>query len=235
MKHLIFDFNGPIINADNFYEDRSKRVAKIFEAKWTPRFQEIWQAYYILLSIGEMNIKEYYNKVAESLEMKVIGKRTEWHIEEDRLFIQGERLADDNLPHYLTKLRENYPKMKIGLLSNYVQHWVTETLDNHNIRKYFDVVVISDRMHIRKRDLKIYKLTADVMGVPAYDCGYIGDTIEDLESSRRIAMKPIFIPGEETDPKNFPMIKNIGEIEQYLHYEASNKEASAQRYLNSII
>jgi len=223
MKHLIFDYNGPIVKAENFCENRSKRIANIFEAEWTPRFQEIWTDNYDLLSVGEIDIKDYYNIIAESLDRKIKKSNETWHIAEDKKFIEGDRLVDENIPQYLKELRENYPQMKIGLLSNYVQHWVTESLDRYDLRRCFDVIIVSDRVKMLKPDSRIYRLTANVMGVPAYDCGYVGDSINDLTAARQAAMKTIFMVGEESDPESHSLVDNLGELEQYLSYEKPKK------------
>jgi len=223
MKHIIFDYNGPIIKADNFYENRSKRIADIFDSEWTLGFQEVWRINYALLSVGKIGLKDYYNNIAKALGKETRGKKDKWHIEEDKLFVQGDTLADENIPQYLQQLKEDYPEMKIGLLSNYVQHWVTETLDRYEIRKHFDVYVISNRMKRKKPDLSLLRLTADVMGVPTYDIGFVADTVVDLVAANEVGMKAYFIAGEEINPKKFSMINNIGELERFLYYDKPKK------------
>ena len=210
MKTLIIDYNGPIIDANNFFEDRSRRIAKIFRAKWTKVFQNKWENLYIDLSAGKISIAEYYKKIAKSLNKKIKG-------DEDKKFIQYEKLSDKNVLIYLETLKKNFnSKLKIGLISNYVEHWVIAVLEKHNLKQYFDKIIVSDKIKMRKPDIKIYKLAAKMINAKTQNCVYVGDTLDDLEGASAVGMEAVFIRGEDKSSHGYPIIKNLGEVEKYL-------------------
>ena len=203
MIGLILDHNGVICDGRDFYEDRSRRIAEIFNIRWTKEICEYWKALYIEASLGKMTLQDYYSKLSKKFNVKIKGN-------EDDLFIQKEKLIS-GIPEIFKKIKQN-KSVKICLLSNYVQRWVDKFLENHNIRDYFDSVIVSSSIKTRKPDEKAYIAAAQSLNIPLKNCIYVGDSIIDLEICKKIGIRPVFIPGEETDAKGFESIKSIREL-----------------------
>jgi len=211
MKHIIFDYNGPIIDGRKYYEDRSRRVAKLFGAKWTKGFELEWKDWYHRLSVNRLNIDDYYVNIS-----KTLGKNIPKGVE--NLFIQEERLADDKIPFYLDKIKTEFPKVRMSLLTNYYSPWVYPVLRENDIEKYFDPIVVSDKIWTRKPKPRAYNIIVKMLETTPDNCLYIGDSDRDLIAAKKVGMIPIFIAGEDDHTELFQKstIKNIGEVVRFL-------------------
>jgi putative hydrolase of the HAD superfamily len=56
------------------------------------------------------------------------------------------------------------------------------------LRERFDIVVISEREHLRKPDEGIYQLALERLGLPGDACLYLHDVEENLDPARRLGM-----------------------------------------------
>jgi epoxide hydrolase-like predicted phosphatase len=61
----------------------------------------------------------------------------------------------------------------------------------YNLQKSFDVVVISDRVGLRKPDPAIYQLTADRLGLEPSQCVFVDDNEHNLPPARALGMKTV--------------------------------------------
>lgn len=59
----------------------------------------------------------------------------------------------------------------------------------------FDAVVISDRVGLRKPDPRIFRLTAEKLGLPPGDCLFVDDTEHNLPGARDLGMGTVFFTG----------------------------------------
>ena len=88
-------------------------------------------------------------------------------------------------------------------MSNYVDRWVQKFLDDKKLRKFFHAVIVSSAVGVRKPDPEAFKIAAREINVPLGNCIYIGDSVCDMEACKKLGIRPVFIPGEETDSKSF--------------------------------
>ena len=210
MKTLLIDYNGPIIKADNFFENRSKRVAKIFRIKWDKKFQKEWAKLYIKVSDGTLSLDDYYKVLSKITKKPLKG-------DENEKFMVNERLADKNTMLHIKALRKKFgKKLKMGVHSNYSTSWVIGFLKKNKIENYFDKIIVSDEIKLRKPDLRAYRLAARMLNSKPNECIYVGDEIEDLEGASAAGMQAVFMRGEDTKYGKFPHIKNLGEIKKFL-------------------
>ena len=203
MIGLILDHNGVVCNGNDFYKVRSQRLAKVLNVKWTEEFMAYWKKLYIEASLGKISLDEYYDSISTALNVRLNG-------DEDDKFVSMEEIIPE-IKKTLRSLRRN-PDVKIALLSNYVDTWVYNFLDSCNLRKYFHAVIVSSAIKIRKPDAEAYKIAASEIDVPLSRCIYVGDSVIDLEACKKIGIRPVFIPGEETDSKGFEKIENVGDL-----------------------
>ncbi len=81
--------------------------------------------------------------------------------------------------------------MKTAMLSNCSSEEV-EVLRNSEIYKYFDEIVLSCEVHMKKPDPCIYKEAAGRLGVDLEECIFVGDGgSNELEGARAVGMKAI--------------------------------------------
>lgn len=203
MIGLILDHNGVICEGDDFYKERSLRIAKIFNIKWNEDVLNYWKKVYIEVSLGKLTLDEYYKKLSDAFGVRLRGN-------EDDLFVGMEKLIPE-IPEVLAEIRK-IRDVKLVLMSNYVDRWVQKFLDDKKLRRFFHAIVVSSAVGVRKPDPEAFKIVAREVNVPLSQCVYIGDTIIDLEACKKLGIRPVFIPGEETDAKGFESIKDVNEI-----------------------
>ena len=207
MIGLILDHNGVICDGRLFYEERSRRIAEIFKVRCTKEVMQFWKETYIYASLGKITLDDYYSILSKKFNVKLKG-------DEDDLFIAKEKLIE-GIPEQLKKIKQN-KNIKICLLSNYVQSWVDKFLEDNEIKVYFDAVIVSSTIGIRKPDKEAFRIAAQSINVPLKDCIYVGDLQIEMEVCKKIGIKPIFIPGEDKSAKGFQSIKSIKELHKLL-------------------
>ncbi len=203
MIGLILDHNGVICEGDDFYRERSQRIARIFSIKWNEDVMHYWRKIYVDASLGKLPLGEYYKKLSEGLSVRISGK-------EDDIFIGMEKLIPE-IPGVLAEIRKNRD-VKLVLMSNYVDRWVQKFLDDKKLRRFFHAVVVSSAVGVRKPDPEAFKIAAGKIDVPLSRCIYVGDSVCDMEACKKLGIRPVFVPGEERDPKGFPAIKSVRDI-----------------------
>ena len=207
MIGLILDHNGVVVDGRHFYEERWRRIAEILNIKLTKEAVQFWKKIYIEASLGIITLDDYYSKLSKEFNVNLKGN-------EDDLFIRKEKLIE-GIQEEFKKIKQN-KSVKICLLSNYVQRWVDKFLENNKLKKYFDSVVVSSSIGIRKPDERAYRIAAQSINVPLKDCIYVGDLQIEMEVCKKIGIKPIFIPGEDKSAEGFQSIKSIRELHKLL-------------------
>ncbi len=203
MIGLILDHNGVVCAADNFYEQRSRRVAKILGVPWNADFLTYWKQLYLEASAGKISLETYYQKLAEASEVKLTGS-------EDERFVAEEKIIPEIKP-VLATLALN-PAIRICLLSNYVEKWVRMFVINADLRKYFHTILVSSAIKVRKPEPAAFEIAAKKMKLPLNRCMYIGDSVVDLAVCKKLGIKPIFIPGEDQSAPGYKTIEGVEEI-----------------------
>lgn len=104
---------------------------------------------------------------------------------------------------FIIELKEK--GFKTAVLSNTIEsHKIA--IESRNGYKDFDAVVLSCDCGLEKPDPKIYKLTAEKLGVKPEECIFIDDIKENLMPARKLGMKTILA----RNPKQ--IIKDVNEI-----------------------
>ena len=207
MIGLILDHNGVVVDGRHFYEERCRRIAEILNIKLTKKVIHFWKKVYIEASLGKITLDDYYSRLSEEFNVKLSGN-------EDDLFIKKEKLID-GIPEELKKINQN-ENVRVALLSNYVQSWVDKFLEDNEIKEYFDAVIVSSTIGIRKPDKEAFRIAAQSINVPLKDCIYVGDLRIEMEICKKLGIKPIFIPGEDKFAEGFESIKSIKELHKLL-------------------
>jgi putative hydrolase of the HAD superfamily len=104
---------------------------------------------------------------------------------------QGVKLFDEST-EVIHQLSRNY---RLGLISNtHYPDLVYRNLAKARLYSAFDVVVTSVEFGIKKPDRRIFKHTANLLGVRMRDCIYVGDDPrEDYEGATSARMEALLI------------------------------------------
>ncbi len=129
------------------------------------------------------------------------------------------KLFPDSIPA-LEKIRA--AGLRTAMLSNASdEENVRQMLDNHKLESYFDPVVISAAIGIRKPDRRAFQPVLDAWGVPAAEIVMVGDQLgADILGGQQAGMRTIWLTTEENAPANQKLrgklsadarVKTIGE------------------------
>lgn len=81
--------------------------------------------------------------------------------------------------------------LRLAIISNCSSEEV-RVIKQSRLYKYFDQVMLSYEIKMLKPDIRIYKETADLLGVAVNECIFAGDGGSDeLEGAKRAGMKPV--------------------------------------------
>ncbi len=126
------------------------------------------------------------------------------------------RLIETDIKETLAKFKEKY---KLSLISNTGRtpgRVLRVLLKEAGIIDFFDVLVFSDEVHLRKPNAQIFLLTCERAGVKCKEAVHIGDSVTiDFLGARDAGMKPIqFLPDERAYMT--PFVRSLKEVESVL-------------------
>jgi epoxide hydrolase-like predicted phosphatase len=80
---------------------------------------------------------------------------------------------------------------KLGLLSNHIEDWLEELIENHKLKDIFDVIVTSYGSRVAKPDISIFKEAVAKLGMQPEECVYIDDLEKNIPPAQEIGMSAI--------------------------------------------
>ena len=117
-----------------------------------------------------------------------------------RDYIENQLTMDGDFYVFAEKMKEKY---KYALLSNDVSEWSRHITGFYKLDQYLPVKIVSADAGCRKPDPRIYEIALERLGVPAGDCVFIDNSVENLRTAEKRGMDTIFFKrdGEEYDGK----------------------------------
>jgi HAD hydrolase, family IA, variant 3 len=88
-------------------------------------------------------------------------------------------------------LRQRYPAIKIGLLSNVGSDTIERLFTPDELRQLFDAVVLSYAEHVAKPSREAFELAADRLGVSPGQCVMIDDRLDNCSGAEAAGMRAI--------------------------------------------
>jgi len=87
------------------------------------------------------------------------------------------------------KLKKN--RYKLGLLSNQIEDWLEEIIENHKFNQTFNVIVTSYKSKITKPDVSIFREIVEKLNVKPTECIYIDDMEKNIPPAKQLGMNTI--------------------------------------------
>jgi FMN phosphatase YigB (HAD superfamily) len=99
---------------------------------------------------------------------------------------------DKDAPSVLEKLCEEY---KLGIVSNFaIPEFVWTLLEKYDLKKFFNVIVISGDVNRRKPSPDIFYRALAKLNVNPCETVFVGDTLSmDVKGAKAVGMKAILI------------------------------------------
>jgi len=110
-------------------------------------------------------------------------------------------------------------KYKLHMITNGFEEIQSKKMESSKILHYFDVIVTSESVGVKKPNPKVFHHALKVADANAENSIMIGDSIEaDVSGALNIGMQAIHCNFDEVDLKehNFTSVKSLMEIKQYL-------------------
>jgi len=177
IKVIIFDVGGVYLDGSfvNFVNKVNKvlNINKNFHTN-----QEVIVD--IRLAKGEIPIKEFFKKYFKK---KINRKQMRKII---KIWTNTWKLSTE-MKKLVKKLKKNY---RLAILSN------SDSLNSQNYEKkgwykYFDVLILSHKLGVRKPQKKIYDIAIKKLNVKPKECLFIDNQEECLKPARKIGMKTV--------------------------------------------
>jgi len=105
-----------------------------------------------------------------------------------RDYIENHLTIDEGFYMLADKYREKY---NYALLSNDVSAWSKYITEYYDLDKYFTHKIVSADVFCRKPERKIFEIALDKLAIPATDCIFIDNSVENLKAAEEIGMKTI--------------------------------------------
>ena len=198
LKAVLFDLGGTLVDFAGGDLDSYRASFLAVAAKHPDRYQEIVSAHtqYLLLrhkalvTLQEATFEEALNRTLYDL------SRTELRILLEELHEQELKRAS-LCSETQEALRSLHMRgMRMGLVSNnpFPSSILRLILTHFGIREYFEVVVSSADVAVRKPNPDIFFVALDAMHIAPCDALYVGDTIEkDVAGAKAAGMKAAWI------------------------------------------
>ncbi|MBT2643527.1 HAD-IA family hydrolase [Bacillus sp. ISL-41] len=190
MEAVFFDFDGTLL-------DREASLVKFIEEqyeRYKPELNEIDKQLYIKRFI-ELDARGYVwkDKVYNQLlaEMNIAGVTWQKLLEDYITNFKHSCTGFQNLHEVLGKLKQM--GLKMGMISNGKTHFQMANIKALDIEGYFDTILISEAVGLRKPDSQIFQKGLEALAVSASRSIFVGDHPEnDVAASKRAGMMGIW-------------------------------------------
>jgi len=114
-------------------------------------------------------------------------------------------------------LRELSARYRLAVLSNTMSDTPRIMLQETGLIGYFDLVVCSSDLGIRKPDPRIFQYVLDKLGVAAGEAVHVGDEVEtDIAGATKAGIRAILVKRSEYPAWSGPTIRSIRELPKML-------------------
>jgi len=186
IKAVVFDVGGVLCHWEG--------VVKEFAAETKLAYSDFYNLFLQLSfnpdtgsDLGLISMDEFFKRLA--ITAGAPDKAADWR----QRFVQGftrteptYRLLDELKGKYCLAALTN---AKIGLWDEWKEG---------NLRQYFKIIVDSAEVHVLKPDEKIYRILLEKLQLPARECLFIDDFIENVEAAQKLGFVTVHFTEPET-------------------------------------
>jgi putative hydrolase of the HAD superfamily len=179
-----------------FYQEFFERLNEYYIERETD-CTELTTAYLLrqlLAEKGYINVSE--STIRSALASMYSVSQEHWHVEEDTRAV-------------LTELKQQ--GYKLGIISNAGDDQdIQQLVDKAEIRSFFDLIISSAAMGIRKPDPRIFEWAIAQLEVDHHRVAVIGDTLDaDILGAKGADLFSIFLTRRADTPANRALLDNI--------------------------
>ncbi len=206
-KAIIFDFGDTLILTDQW--DYDKCLSSLLKSLQDDNvatsipYDEFKRVYFEVRNEmyvdAESSLKEviFQQRIAETL--RRFSHNTDY---DSSIILRAAEAFTDNLmedlrmeyyvPTLLSQLKKSY---KLGLVSNFAYApGLRKILAHFSLTKFFDVIMISGELGVRKPHPKIFEEALDKLGVAAEESVFVGDSLKaDINGAKKLGSRTVLV------------------------------------------
>lgn len=131
---------------------------------------------------------------------------------------KGESFCLGNRADESAKCRETGTQDREGydfvLLSNDVAEWNAYLMELHGLNAYFEDVVVSGQVHMRKPQESIFRYTLDRLGCSAGECVFVDNSAANLRVAEKPGIQTVHFnrDGEDYEGRQVENFRELAEV-----------------------
>ena len=208
-EKCLMKLHGSLVNngINITFQDFSRAYFEIRDKYYSESRQSLEEPHFNV-RIAETLQKLGFNLAASN---PIVPQATEAFAEEFMHHIS----IDPDAHNVLQKLHGKY---ELGLISNFgIPECGRQLLDLFGLSKFFNIVLISGEINLRKPSPKIFEKALNALSVPASRTVFIGDMLDlDIIGPKKVGMKTILIERRvgqnHSEAKPDKVIKGLAEL-----------------------
>ena len=224
IKAVLFDLDGTLLNRDEsvkeFISRQYERLVDLLDhipkTEYVARFIELDNRGYV-----------WKDKVYQQLvdEFMIAGITWEELLQDYMNEFKNHCVPFPDLVSTLEELRRD--NLLLGMITNGRGQFQMDNIEALEIKKYFEVILISEWEEIKKPDPQIFKRALEQMNVLPHECVFVGDHPDnDVKAAQNVGMKGIW--KKDWQWKNVDadfIVDDLGELPKII--ETINLEVSS--------
>jgi putative hydrolase of the HAD superfamily len=198
IKGITFDFGGTLaleyLNKEDFKYEFEKFLHNLGfsggKSQLNKARNDMFQSLMKIRSQDrEIRLEDFYQGMLFKLGLHPENEMLD-HIHS--LYIQSFRI--EFIPNIKRILKSLNNKYHLAIISNAMSNVPKEAVKNFGLEKFFDTIVISRDIGIRKPDPEIFRFTLSNLGLESNQVVHVGDSPDhDVKGARNAGMKAIWI------------------------------------------
>lgn len=100
------------------------------------------------------------------------------------------------------------------LLSNDVAEWNAYLMELHGLNAYFEDVIVSGQVRMRKPQESIFRYTLDRLGCPAGECVFVDNSAANLRVAEKLGIRTVHFnrDGEDYEGRQVENFRELAEV-----------------------
>jgi putative hydrolase of the HAD superfamily len=211
IKAVIFDLDDTLLDRSRTFEIYCEYLINKYFTNALQNKKNIISMIKEMDKNGYESRNIFYKKIIDNWNLNYTVEELEnnWFEQFDKFYVPMDKLIE--ILEYLDK------KYKLAIITNGSNNMQNRKIDALGIRKYFDEIIISNDVGMKKPEKEIFLLSCDGIEIIPSKVVYVGDNYEiDIMGSVNAGLKAIWINKFEIDINYENTIKKLIEIKKIL-------------------
>lgn len=231
LEAIIFDLDNTLINRKAAFQAYSEQfIDRFVEVTDQTSRSELIEYIRIADQDGYRHKRELHEQYIRELTMK----HPETNVDDLLHFWFAEFFKSTVLMQGAEEVLTTFKQqgIKLGLITNGSVHSQNSKLDQVKLRDYFDVIIISDDVQVKKPDKRIFDIALERLDAAAANTWYVGDhPINDIKGARDAGLSAVWLSGfmDWDDSLDEPHAKIKGLLELFNVVKINAKQGNEQQ------